>query len=208
MPKTTGTPAHSGGQPAPSGSLMRSLYAGTAGEGARLLATLVAGLLLTAGAGVMSYVVCEQPRGTWAPLGLLLTGAVYLLVPFWIRSRRRRDLAIWLATGMTVVHWLVMILLCALINMNMGFAADLRKLLTFGAISATGCLTLVGWMRTYRRYVGGRALYTRDGILALRCPACEYSMVGLKEARCPECGHVYTLDELVGQQDFDVLRLR
>jgi len=30
----------------------------------------------------------------------------------------------------------------------------------------------------------------------LKCPACGYLMTGLHEARCPECGQQYTLDEL------------
>lgn len=29
-----------------------------------------------------------------------------------------------------------------------------------------------------------------------RCPQCEYDMSGLREAKCPECGWFYTLDEL------------
>lgn len=32
---------------------------------------------------------------------------------------------------------------------------------------------------------------------ALRCPKCTYDMRGLRDARCPECGTQYTLDELV-----------
>jgi hypothetical protein len=31
----------------------------------------------------------------------------------------------------------------------------------------------------------------------VRCPECDYSMVGLQEARCPECGQQYRLEELL-----------
>ena len=34
------------------------------------------------------------------------------------------------------------------------------------------------------------------GGMRLNCPTCGYSMRGLHEARCPECGTQYTLDEL------------
>lgn len=34
---------------------------------------------------------------------------------------------------------------------------------------------------------------------ALRCRACDYSLVGLTEARCPECGRKQTLDELFSE---------
>jgi hypothetical protein len=36
----------------------------------------------------------------------------------------------------------------------------------------------------------------RKGVL--KCPRCGYNMKGLCEARCPECGTRYTLDELMG----------
>ena len=33
----------------------------------------------------------------------------------------------------------------------------------------------------------------------VRCPACDYRMVGLTESRCPECGAQYTLSELLAE---------
>ena len=36
----------------------------------------------------------------------------------------------------------------------------------------------------------------RLGIHAVACPDCGYNLTGLKEAKCPECGAVYTLDQL------------
>lgn len=35
---------------------------------------------------------------------------------------------------------------------------------------------------------------------ALVCPTCGYNLTGLHEARCPECGTRFTLDELVAAQ--------
>ncbi len=35
----------------------------------------------------------------------------------------------------------------------------------------------------------------------LLCPTCGYTMVGLYESRCPECGTRYTLDQLYASQD-------
>jgi hypothetical protein len=32
------------------------------------------------------------------------------------------------------------------------------------------------------------------------CPQCGYNMTGLAEARCPECGNRYTLDQLIAEQ--------
>ncbi len=39
-----------------------------------------------------------------------------------------------------------------------------------------------------------------SGEFTVRCPSCEYEMTGLHEARCPECGTSYTLDQLLGAQ--------
>ena len=34
------------------------------------------------------------------------------------------------------------------------------------------------------------------GIQAIACPRCAYNMTGLKQSICPECGTVFTLDQL------------
>ena len=39
----------------------------------------------------------------------------------------------------------------------------------------------------------------------LFCPKCGYNMTGLHEARCPECGSRFTLDQLVAAQKQDQL---
>jgi hypothetical protein len=36
--------------------------------------------------------------------------------------------------------------------------------------------------------------------IAVVCPTCGYNLSGLSEARCPECGSRFTLDELLGAQ--------
>jgi len=40
----------------------------------------------------------------------------------------------------------------------------------------------------------------RMGTDTIVCPACGYNLTGLKEARCPECGAQYTLNELLAAQ--------
>ena len=41
---------------------------------------------------------------------------------------------------------------------------------------------------------------TRPGGESIVCPACTYDLTGLREARCPECGAQYTLNELFASQ--------
>jgi rubrerythrin len=38
------------------------------------------------------------------------------------------------------------------------------------------------------------------GVDTIVCSVCGYNMTGLKEARCPECGVQYTLDQLYASQ--------
>ena len=49
---------------------------------------------------------------------------------------------------------------------------------------------------------GKRSAWRRCSQPYPRCVRCGYAMKGLTEARCPECGTRYTLDDLwVGQRD-------
>lgn len=57
--------------------------------------------------------------------------------------------------------------------------------------------TVVLWRETTQERI---ARVRGTGAETLVCPACGYSMVGQREARCPECGASYTLDALVAAQ--------
>jgi len=54
-------------------------------------------------------------------------------------------------------------------------------------------LTPLVWKET-RAERGARL--RKMGAEALPCPTCGYNLMGLSEARCPECGAKYTLDQL------------
>jgi hypothetical protein len=53
------------------------------------------------------------------------------------------------------------------------------------------------WRETFRER-GARL--GRSGPGALLCPGCGYNLTGLTEARCPECGKQFTLDQLFAAQ--------
>ncbi|MCA9257312.1 MAG: hypothetical protein KDA33_16815 [Phycisphaerales bacterium] len=58
-------------------------------------------------------------------------------------------------------------------------------------------LTIVNWRETPAE----RAARIRDrGAEFVLCSTCGYNLAGLREARCPECGTVFTLDELFAAQ--------
>ncbi len=58
-------------------------------------------------------------------------------------------------------------------------------------------VTVMVWRETPRERMERLAAAGRG---ALCCPLCGYNMTGLREARCPECGTAYTLDELMAAQ--------
>ena len=59
-----------------------------------------------------------------------------------------------------------------------------------------GCTAIV-WRET-RAEREKRMTMQRLG--ALVCPTCGYNLMGLREARCPECGSHFTLDQLYAYQ--------
>ncbi len=57
--------------------------------------------------------------------------------------------------------------------------------------------TVIIWRET-RGERGARL--ARAGAEALVCPSCGYNLTGLHEARCPECGASFTLNDLLASQ--------
>lgn len=64
--------------------------------------------------------------------------------------------------------------------------------------------TMFVWLPLVDRLRYGRALFTPEDHIDVRCPNCAYSMIGLNETRCPECGATFTIDELIRAQNYEV----
>ena len=64
-----------------------------------------------------------------------------------------------------------------------------------GTVPITWVLaTVLIWRETAAERLGR---LTASGMPALACPLCGYNLAGLTEARCPECGASFTLEQLV-----------
>ncbi len=57
--------------------------------------------------------------------------------------------------------------------------------------------TVLIWRETPRERMERISAAGRDAVC---CPICGYNMTGLHEARCPECGSTFTLDQLLAGQ--------
>lgn len=130
--------------------------------------------------------------------GLLAAGAVWCvaLITIWSSYRRFR-LALQAIIGVVGI-WGIAIPLCMMLeawlrNEELWISACILAASTGTFYWVTRCAYLA------RR---GVPLINRDGHVNVHCPVCGYAMIGLTEARCPECGAKFTLDELIRRQDF------
>jgi hypothetical protein len=86
-------------------------------------------------------------------------------------------------------------MVAAIIRYNGGLAG-----MMLGSLAGTVfwiIATIVVWRETPAERA---ARISRAGADALVCPTCGYNLTGLREARCPECGAQFTLNELLAAQ--------
>ena len=91
---------------------------------------------------------------------------------------------------------------CLLIERSRYVPGDRRYLQAAMWLGAAGVLILV-WLPAIPPARSGRKLLRLDGQVDVRCPNCEYLLVGLRDLRCPECGMQFTVDELFRAQQFE-----
>ncbi len=137
-------------------------------------------------------------------VGLIATGTFVILywLLLWHRSIR------W--TNRRVTQTLVSIPGCALAGVMIGVIVagpapqDEIGVFIGGAVAVSIWLTVTVliWRETTAERVDRIRRATGD---VLFCPKCGYNMTGLHEARCPECGTRFTLDQLVAAQKQDQL---
>jgi hypothetical protein len=199
----------------PSTPLWRELVDGSAGWVVRLVATVAMGLVLAGLVPILAYFLAM-----WNPYWNRGNGSVYVrpedgLIAFltamaaggflaaswwlWNRGPRRR----------TVVAPVVITIGIVAATITLGVLVDETlpgdgELVILGILFLAAAAIVLVWLNTLRhRSPRRRALRDQqDGLPDVRCPNCDYRMVGLTESRCPECGTTYTLDELIARQGF------
>ena len=187
-------------------SLMGDLRSGDAGGLPRIAMSVAAAAAIVAlvmlGLGIVDHGDNVHIRDDHVAIALLMSVAPWLLsLRFvWGGYRGRRNLL--LAIFGVVAIWAVTIPVCVLIDMKLRGADFLIAATIFSAICGTLTLITTSWYRHKR----GRPLETQEGHVNVNCPTCGYSLVGLYEPRCPECGARFTIDELIRRQDFAAVR--
>lgn len=89
-----------------------------------------------------------------------------------------------------------------------GLVRNEEEYLIGAACLAAGCLLLVIWLPVALRWMVRERVVNDENLVQVHCPTCGYSMIGLKELRCPECGTQFTIDELIRRQGYDVAGAR
>lgn len=136
-----------------------------------------------------------------ATIAIALGGCAWLAVLHWIwrgAGRGRFPLGPILATLAIAIATSVGVVL-----IDEAVRSSEEILMAAAILLAVGIVFLI-WLPCIQRELGRRSILTDQARLNIACPACSYSMIGLRESRCPECGTNYTIDELVLAQQFAV----
>jgi hypothetical protein len=140
--------------------------------------------------------IAFPPDRTALLISDVVTGALFLGA--WILIWRNR--LVW-TTGLFLKT-----VLCVLAGLVAGGLAYFAIVAQTSSLDEVGII--VAGLAWFAVVVGGTGLIwftepasarrfeSADDSRPVTCPKCGYNMTGLKQARCPECGTQYTLDEL------------
>ncbi len=196
-------------------SLWSDLRRGDAPLAARLATSLISGLVLAALALVGAWVYAALPgnanaRGGWfrvrdeyLGVSFSLAGLLWLAVLTWVWGGLRRErYAVRALIGTLGLGAFAIMLSVWLDTIRVPESEYLIAALLLSAAAGSAWFWLSAAVRSSR----GRSIVTSDNLVNVNCPACGYSLVGLRELRCPECGADYTTDELIRAQNYSALK--
>jgi hypothetical protein len=132
---------------------------------------------------------------------LLMWSILYVFVgTYWILLWR--DMVVWNARRVRLTAIATVLSLAGGGAVAVGVGAIVRGLppalavlVGGGTVPITWVLaTVLVWRETAAERLGR---LTAHGRPALACPLCGYDLAGLTEARCPECGASFTLEQLI-----------
>ncbi|MCG3125239.1 MAG: hypothetical protein CHACPFDD_00055 [Phycisphaerae bacterium] len=173
----------------------------------RLVARILLAMLIVpiCGAVVVGFVALwmtrNRPPTAFGFLGMWFTvyavvGAYWLLL--WYRSVRWTAVRIVATVAAAVAALLFSTVVgTVLSNTFAGMGAPPVHILIAGGFAPI--LWVLGTILIWRESPVERAARLAGG--AVVCPVCGYNLTGLAEARCPECGTTFTLDQLFASQD-------
>jgi hypothetical protein len=135
-------------------------------------------------------------------IGLGIGALAWAVMLFLIWRRHRRVSHYLTALVHIIAVWAAIVPASVLIAESLWGRGELFvAALVVGGFAATFGIIL----NAIYRGVRGRALVASGGEIAVHCPSCGYSLVGLSSCTCPECGASFTIDALIRAQEYDAL---
>ena len=173
----------------------------------RVTLSLVSALGLLAAAMFMAWVFAQTTqrgriRDAHIAIAIILASAGWLgtLIFIWKPIRRGRNLAMALFTTLAIAVATIggMVLIEVTVRPDEEFLMATVFLLGLA-------LAILAWLPLFTRLSRGRSVVGPDNLVQVSCPGCDYSLIGLRDLRCPECGLEFTIDELIRAQNYDRL---
>jgi hypothetical protein len=190
-------------------SLWRSLRAPEPNLAMRLAMSIVAALVLGAGGIVAAWAYAQfygngYVRDEQAAVAMSLAGASWfvVLILIWRPMRYGRQIAVPTITTLAII--------VAAIGGSVAIDELLNRrdeeMLILAVLLLGGAVIILVWLPTAQRLLRGRPVVGPDDLVLVSCPGCGYSLIGLRNLRCPECGTEFTIDELIRAQDYSGVR--
>lgn len=203
--------------PVPTPSFWRLLRDNRIGFGTRLTLSLVSGLVLVAAAMFGAWMIAAgfSPRQTYGSSRLFyfrvtdeqvfsclgIAGLIWLatLAGIWGGFEQRRYLT------RAVLGTIGIVVVCVFVGVAVDEVVRSEEEFLIAGIVLIGAAGVVMlWLSAVHKARRRRAVVGADDLINVFCPECGYSMIGLHEPRCPECGATFTLDELIRRQNYAV----
>ena len=171
------------------------------------IARLILAMLLLPATGavfLLSFVAIIRPAGPPRTAGILAVWAITygFVATYWVLLWR--DVVRWTAARLFKTAGMSLLSLCLALGFGTAAVAlgtwvpiQIAILIGGGTVPILWVLgTVIVWRETSQERT--RRLSALGA--AVLCPLCGYNLAGLHEARCPECGANFTLDQLAAAQ--------
>ena len=185
--------------------ILRNLHQKETGIVPRIFVSIISGLLLTAAAFLGGFVIAMalgvgRVDDDFLAMTFAVCSFVWLALLIWIwRDNHQSGFPLMAAFG-TLGLWLATIFGCVFIDQ--AFRLVDEEYLIAALCRVSGALTLLFWLPAVQRLRLGRPVVNSENLVNVTCPHCGYSLIGLRELRCPECGTQFAIDELIRRQNY------
>jgi hypothetical protein len=176
-----------------------------AGAGMRIILSLISGLVCSAGAMVGAWCYSMRVGRSYVTddclgISFALAGLVWMAFLGLVWRGMARGVRIGRAIGATIVIWLNAIAFSVWLDRAI---IGQEEYLIGGIVLLAGAITIYAWAPILLGLGAKKPVISPEDLVNVECPSCGYSLIGLRELRCPECGAGFAIDELIRAQRYE-----